>query len=77
MCKEVQHLKLPWSGKDGKELTMGDLIDRMPKGTITKVMLEEKIFDCWYDRRTVLLGDGKRSIPTQCLFSFLHVILAH
>ncbi|KFH66038.1 hypothetical protein MVEG_08139 [Podila verticillata NRRL 6337] len=59
MNKEVRHFRLPWGGKDGKELTMGDLIDRTPKGTVTKVMLEEKVFDCWYDRRTVLLGDAR------------------
>lgn len=57
MCKEVHHFKLP-IGKDGAVVTIGDLIDRTPKDLISKVMLEEKIFDTWYDRRTVLLGDG-------------------
>ncbi|KAF9026062.1 hypothetical protein BGZ52_007916, partial [Haplosporangium bisporale] len=56
MCKEVRHLKVP-GGKDGKVRTIGDLIDKTPKELISKVMLEEKVFDTWYDRRTVLLGD--------------------
>lgn len=57
MCKEVRHFKVP-GGKDGQILTIGDLIDRTPKDLISKVMLEEKIFDTWYGGRTVLLGDG-------------------
>ncbi|KAF8983517.1 hypothetical protein BGZ52_000839 [Haplosporangium bisporale] len=57
MCKEVRHFKVP-GGKDGHILTIGDLIDRTPKELISKVMLEEKIFDTWYGGRTVLLGDA-------------------
>ncbi|KAG0330714.1 hypothetical protein BG000_011560 [Podila horticola] len=57
MCKEVRHFKIP-GGKDGEILTIGDLIDRTPKDLISKVMLEEKIFDTWYGGRTVLLGDA-------------------
>lgn len=59
MCKEVRHLKVP-GGKEGRVRTIGDLIAKTPKDVISKVMLEEKVFDTWYDRRTVLLGDGKR-----------------
>ncbi|KAG0342757.1 hypothetical protein BG000_001617 [Podila horticola] len=57
MCKEVRHFKLP-SGEEGKALTIGDLIDKSPKDLISKVMLEEKVFDTWYGDRTVLLGDA-------------------
>ncbi|KAF9387187.1 hypothetical protein CPB97_002859 [Podila verticillata] len=57
MCKEVRHLKVP-GGYDDKVRTIGDLIDKTPKDLISKVMLEEKVFDTWYDRRTVLLGDA-------------------
>ncbi|KAF9376536.1 hypothetical protein CPB97_010742, partial [Podila verticillata] len=57
MCKEVRHLKVP-GGKDGKVCTIGDLIDKTSKDLISKVTLEEKVFDTWYDRRTVLLGDA-------------------
>lgn len=58
MSKEVRDFKVP-GGKDGKVRTLGDLLDRTPKGLISKVMLEEKVFDTWYGGRTVLLGDGK------------------
>ncbi|KAG0360521.1 hypothetical protein BG005_010545 [Podila minutissima] len=56
MCKEVRDFKLP-GGKDGALITIGDLIDRTPKNLISKVMLEEKVFDTWFSGRTVLLGD--------------------
>ncbi|KAF9300752.1 hypothetical protein BGZ74_007535 [Mortierella antarctica] len=42
MCDEVRDFTVP-GGKDGKVLTMGDLIDRTPKDAISKVMLEEKL----------------------------------
>ncbi|KAK3841745.1 MAG: hypothetical protein J3R72DRAFT_475402 [Linnemannia gamsii] len=38
--------------------SMGDLIDATPKESISKVMLEEKLFDTWYHNRTVLIGDS-------------------
>ncbi|KAF9414848.1 hypothetical protein BGZ94_000268 [Podila epigama] len=57
MCQEVRHLKMP-GGKDGKQITMGDLIDQTPKDLISKVVLEEKVFKTWYSGRTVLLGDA-------------------
>lgn len=56
MCKEVRDFAIP--GGDGS-LTMADLIDNTPKHLISKVMLEEKVFDTWYYGRTVLIGDGK------------------
>lgn len=37
---------------------MGDLIDATPKECISKVMLEEKLFETWYHNRTVLIGDS-------------------
>ncbi|KAK5797005.1 hypothetical protein F5H01DRAFT_359381 [Linnemannia elongata] len=45
------------SGGD-KKLTLGDLIDWTPKEFMSKVMLEEKVFETWYDCRTVLIGDA-------------------
>ncbi|KAF9183701.1 hypothetical protein BGZ51_003850 [Haplosporangium sp. Z 767] len=38
--------------------TMGDLIDATDRETISKVFLEEKFFETWYNGRTVLIGDG-------------------
>lgn len=58
MCNEVRDFKVP-GGRDGKQLTLGDYIDRTPKELIGKVMLEEKVFNTWHGGRTVLLGDGK------------------
>ncbi|KAG0342668.1 hypothetical protein BG004_005619 [Podila humilis] len=56
MCKEVRHLKIPY-GKD-ENMTVGGLIDLTPKNLISKVMLEEIVFETWYGGRTVLLGDA-------------------
>jgi hypothetical protein len=57
LAREVRDFKVP-GGKDGKELTMAEYIDRTPSDLISKVMLEEIVFDTWYGGRTVLLGDG-------------------
>ncbi|KAF8932597.1 hypothetical protein BGZ58_006907 [Dissophora ornata] len=38
--------------------TMGDLIEATPKDMISRVFLEEKLFETWYFGRTVLVGDG-------------------
>ncbi|KAG0343494.1 hypothetical protein BG004_005271 [Podila humilis] len=56
MCKQVRHFKVS-CGKNNN-MTLGDLIDRTPKNLISKVMLEEKVFDTWYGGRTVLIGDA-------------------
>lgn len=57
MCDNVRHLKVPIR-HEGKNLTVGDLIDMSPKDSISKVMMEEKVFDTWHGGRCVLLGDG-------------------
>ncbi|KAF9084624.1 hypothetical protein BGX23_010351 [Mortierella sp. AD031] len=56
MCDEIRHFPII-SGGD-KSLTLGDLFDWTPQECISKVMLEEKVFETWYDCRTVLLGDA-------------------
>jgi hypothetical protein len=55
MCDETRHFPLPFG--DGS-LTMGDMYDRSDQDLISKVMLEEKVFDTWYSGRAVLIGDG-------------------
>jgi len=60
MCKEVRDFRLP--GGVNNDLTMGELIDNTPPHLISKVMLEEKLFETWYHGRTVLIGDGKRTV---------------
>lgn len=57
MCEEVKDF--PVMGGDGKDLTLGDLFAWSSKEYISKASLEEKVFETWYDGRTVLLGDGK------------------
>ncbi|KAG0227987.1 hypothetical protein BGW42_002489 [Actinomortierella wolfii] len=52
MCAEVRDFKAPFGG------TLGDYIDATPKDTISKVMLEEKLFKTWFGTRTVLVGDA-------------------
>ncbi|KAF9953853.1 hypothetical protein BGZ72_005104 [Mortierella alpina] len=55
MCNDVRDFRIP--GGNGS-LTLGDLIDNTPKTQISKIMLEEKVFDTWYGSRTVLIGDA-------------------
>ncbi|KAG0336806.1 hypothetical protein BG000_006129 [Podila horticola] len=57
LAKEVRPFKVP-GGKDGKVITLGDYIDKTPAHLMSKVMLEEIVFDTWYGGRTVLLGDA-------------------
>ena len=57
MSNEVRDFPVPIGGDKVK--TIGDLIDRTPADLISKVVLEEKIFQTWYSGRTVLIGDGE------------------
>ncbi|KAG0204787.1 hypothetical protein BGX33_008285 [Mortierella sp. NVP41] len=57
MCSEVRDFPISGNTEESKQLTMGDLIDWTPKELISKVMLEEKIFETWYDGHVTLLGD--------------------
>ncbi|KAG0081553.1 hypothetical protein BGZ93_002679, partial [Podila epicladia] len=56
LAREVRPFKVP-GGKDGKMLTLGEYVDKTPRNSMSKVMLEEIVFDTWYSGRTVLLGD--------------------
>ncbi|KAF9114618.1 hypothetical protein BGX27_010283 [Mortierella sp. AM989] len=52
---------VPEEWKDYSLAIMGDLkglFENTPKETITKVVLEEKIYETWKHGRTVLIGDG-------------------
>ncbi|KAI1314308.1 hypothetical protein EDD11_002292 [Mortierella claussenii] len=37
---------------------LGDLIDKTPRELISKVFLEDKLFETWHHGRTVLIGDA-------------------
>ncbi|KAG0331370.1 hypothetical protein BG004_001697 [Podila humilis] len=56
MCNQVRHFKVPCGKEDN--MALGELIDRTPKNLISKVMLEEKVFETWYGGRTVLIADA-------------------
>ncbi|KAG0279886.1 hypothetical protein BGZ95_011989, partial [Linnemannia exigua] len=56
MCDETRSFPIPI--KDEKICNLGDLYDLTPKEYISKVMLEEKVFETWHHRRFVLLGDA-------------------
>ncbi|KAG0206212.1 hypothetical protein BGX28_002308 [Mortierella sp. GBA30] len=55
MCQETRDFAIP--GGNGT-LTLGDLYDKTPLDLMSKVMLEEKVFETWYAGRAVLLGDA-------------------
>ncbi|KAK3813848.1 MAG: hypothetical protein JOS17DRAFT_450579 [Linnemannia elongata] len=55
MCDETKDFPVPIG--DGK-MTLGDIYNLTPKELISKVMLEEKVFDTWHSGRVVLLGDA-------------------
>ncbi|KAF9198676.1 hypothetical protein BGZ49_000423 [Haplosporangium sp. Z 27] len=52
MLKEFEDFPCPYGGK------MKDLFDVTPKNLISKVFLEEKVFQTWYHGRSVLIGDA-------------------
>ncbi|KAF9170399.1 hypothetical protein BGX21_010219 [Mortierella sp. AD011] len=51
MIKEVRDFRVPIG-------TLGDLIDATPKNGISRVFLEDKLFETWNHGRTVLIGDA-------------------
>ncbi|KAG0376744.1 hypothetical protein BGX24_007290 [Mortierella sp. AD032] len=52
MIKEVRDFPIPLGG------LLGDLIDATPRDNISRVSLEDKLFDTWHHGRTVLIGDA-------------------
>ncbi|KAF9155767.1 hypothetical protein BG015_008697 [Linnemannia schmuckeri] len=42
----------------GEGAVLGDILDVTPKDVMSKIMLEEKLFETWYDGNIVLIGDG-------------------
>ncbi|GJJ74645.1 hypothetical protein EMPS_07003 [Entomortierella parvispora] len=56
MIAECKDFKLPIG------TTLGDLIDQTPKDKISRVFLEEKLFETWSHNRTVLIGDAAHKL---------------
>ncbi|KAG0309245.1 hypothetical protein BGZ97_013123 [Linnemannia gamsii] len=59
MYDDTRGIAIP--GRSG-DMALGDLMDLTPKELMSKVMLEEKVFETWYSGRTVLLGDAAHKI---------------
>ncbi|KAF9538793.1 hypothetical protein EC957_006215, partial [Mortierella hygrophila] len=56
MIKEVRDFLIPMGG------TLGNLIDSSPRDTISRVFLEDKLFETWHHGRTVLIGDAAHKL---------------
>ncbi|KAF9119241.1 hypothetical protein BGW39_000439 [Mortierella sp. 14UC] len=53
MIREVRNFLIPFGNN-----TLGDLIDATPRETISRVFLEDKLFETWNHGRTVLIDDA-------------------
>ncbi|ORZ20111.1 hypothetical protein BCR41DRAFT_369775 [Lobosporangium transversale] len=51
MIKEIYDYATPYG-------PLGQFIDKTPRDQISRVFLEEKMFETWYYKRTVLIGDA-------------------
>lgn len=60
MCDQVKTFPIPCGALYARpSLVVGDLIAATQEDKISRVMLEEKLFETWSFGRTVLMGDGK------------------
>src|SRR5690554_1253594 len=64
MCNVVREFSITF----GKNLTLGDLIDETPKDLISKMMMDEKVYETWFGGRIALLGDGNNRFLKLCFF---------
>ncbi|KAG0345461.1 hypothetical protein BG004_003698 [Podila humilis] len=48
--------------ENGIILTLGDYIDKTPAQYLSKVVLEEIVFEKWYYKRAVLIGDELKTV---------------
>ncbi|KAG0324332.1 hypothetical protein BG004_003495, partial [Podila humilis] len=79
ICEDVRNFKCPYGG------SVMDLIEATPKGLVSKVLLEEKMYRTWYNGRVVLIGDGnivpffgqgasQAILDAACIANQLHVL---
>ncbi|KAF9431015.1 hypothetical protein BGZ94_000482 [Podila epigama] len=57
LAKEVREFKLPGL-RNGQPRTLGDYVDRTKLANMSKVLLEEIVFETWYGGCAVLIGDA-------------------
>ncbi|KAG0003373.1 hypothetical protein BGZ65_001771 [Modicella reniformis] len=57
MIKQIYNFPIK-HGREGEDKILGNLIDATDPGLISKIFLEEKLFETWYHGRTVLIGDA-------------------
>ena len=60
MIEKVKHFLLPFGSG-----TLGDLIDQTPRDKISRVHLEDKLFETWTYGRTVLIGDAVHKVEIE------------
>ncbi|KAK3820469.1 MAG: hypothetical protein J3Q66DRAFT_337253 [Benniella sp.] len=69
MANFVRHQPSPF------KCTLGDIIDKTDKDLISKIALEEKYFETWYNGRVVLLGDAcHKVVPSAGLGANLAIL---
>ncbi|KAG0054781.1 hypothetical protein BGZ83_010457 [Gryganskiella cystojenkinii] len=56
MMEKVRDFKVPYG------MTLGDLFDMTPREKISRVYLEDKLFETWTIGRTVLIGDAAHKL---------------
>ncbi|KAF9091890.1 hypothetical protein BGX29_002362 [Mortierella sp. GBA35] len=62
MINAVRGYPITFGGGEG---VLGDILDATPKDVVSKVMLEEKLFETWHHGNTVLIGDAvHKMLPT-------------
>lgn len=73
MIAEVKDFLIPLGG------TLGDLINATPRDIISRVYLEDKMFETWNHGRVALIGDGRQTgdIMMGLLYSFILLSLDH
>ncbi|KAG0331525.1 hypothetical protein BG004_001631 [Podila humilis] len=57
LARDIRDFKVP-GGRNGNVLTLGDYLDKTPTRNLSKVVLEEIVFEKWYHKRAVLIGDA-------------------
>ncbi|KAG0055504.1 hypothetical protein BGZ83_008380 [Gryganskiella cystojenkinii] len=70
MADFVRHQRSVFEG-----MNLGDIIDQTPKELMSRIMLEEKFFETWYNGRVVLLGDAcHKVVPSAGLGANLAIL---